>query len=71
MRAVLTLILTLAATGASAHPGHLADLAGHGHWVGAAAIGLAIALGLWAGKKGDDKAPEPDASDNPDEEQPA
>lgn len=30
-----------------AHPGHLADVAGHDHWLGAAAIGAAIAIGLW------------------------
>jgi len=41
-----------AATGALAHPGHLAEVAGHGHWLGAAAIGAAIAIGLWAGLKG-------------------
>jgi len=37
---------------AQAHPGHLAEAAGHGHWLGAAAIGAAIAIGLWAGLKG-------------------
>ena len=42
----------LAATGAQAHPGHLAEVAGHGHWLGAAAIGAAIAIGLWGAMKG-------------------
>ncbi|EYD73000.1 DUF6732 family protein [Limimaricola hongkongensis] len=43
----------LAAPGAAfAHPGHVADLAGHDHWVAGAAIGLAIALGLWGALKG-------------------
>lgn len=37
---------------ALAHPGHLAEVAGHGHWLGAAAIGAAIAIGLVAGLKG-------------------
>ena len=37
---------------AAAHPGHMADLAGHDHWVAGAAIGLAIALGLWGALKG-------------------
>ena len=39
-------------TAAQAHPGHLAEVAGHGHWLGAAAIGAAIAIGLWAAAKG-------------------
>ena len=29
----------MAAGAAQAHPGHLAEVAGHGHWLGAAAIG--------------------------------
>ena len=51
-RAILTAALLLSAQAASAHPGHLAEVAGHGHWLGAAAIGAAIAIGLWAGLKG-------------------
>lgn len=35
-----------------AHPGHLADVAGHDHWIAGAAIGTAIVLGLWAGLRG-------------------
>ncbi|MEM7599617.1 MAG: DUF6732 family protein [Pseudomonadota bacterium] len=47
------LICLLIVTGpAFAHPGHLAEVAGHGHWLGAAAIGAAIAIGLYAGFKG-------------------
>ncbi|MDX1781518.1 MAG: DUF6732 family protein [Thalassovita sp.] len=37
---------------AAAHPGHLAEVAGHGHWLAGVAIGAAIAIGLWAGLKG-------------------
>ncbi|WP_099826668.1 DUF6732 family protein [Oceaniglobus indicus] len=33
---------------AMAHPGHLADAAGHDHWIAAAALGLAILLGVGA-----------------------
>ncbi len=51
MRIITTLIATLAATSAQAHPGHLTDLAGHNHWLGAGAIGLAIAIGLWKAAK--------------------
>ena len=49
--ATLTFAL-LTATGAQGHPGHLAEVAGHGHWLGAAAIGAAIAIGLWGALKG-------------------
>ncbi|MEL7278898.1 MAG: DUF6732 family protein [Pseudomonadota bacterium] len=48
---------------ASAHPGHLAEVAGHGHWLGAAAIGAAIAIGLYAGLRGR-KAKAEDPSDD-------
>lgn len=37
---------------ALAHPGHLTEVAGHGHWLGAAAIGAAVAIGLWQALKG-------------------
>ncbi|MFK7938432.1 MAG: DUF6732 family protein [Roseovarius sp.] len=53
MRRLLILpTLLLMAGAAQAHPGHLAEVAGHGHWLGAAAIGAAIAIGLWAAAKG-------------------
>ena len=67
----LTTLLILTASPALAHPGHIADLAGHGHWIGAAAAGAAIAIAIWAGLKGK-STPEgeadPDAQeDNPQE----
>lgn len=49
MRYVCPIAALLSAGAAHAHPGHLAEVAGHGHWLGAAAIGAAIAIGLWAG----------------------
>jgi hydrogenase/urease accessory protein HupE len=52
MRILVVLAALLGSTAAYAHPGHLAEVAGHGHWLGAAAIGAAIAIGLWAGLKG-------------------
>ena len=56
-----------AAGSAQAHPGHLSEVAGHGHWLGAAALGAAIAIGLWAGLKGrketQDAEPEEAAAD--------
>ena len=53
---ILTVVLMMLAGAANAHPGHLVDVAGHGHWVGAAAIGLAILLGLWGKNKDRDAA---------------
>ena len=47
----LTLIFVMNAGAAQAHAGHIIDVAGHGHWVGAAAIGLAILAGLWGKNK--------------------
>lgn len=45
MKKTTVLILLVLPNFAHAHWGHLGDVAGHGHWIGAAAIGLAIALG--------------------------
>ncbi|KZY34842.1 hypothetical protein A3731_18330 [Roseovarius sp. HI0049] len=52
MRFAVFAAAMMGAGAAQAHPGHLAEVAGHGHWLGAAAIGAAIAIGLWAGLKG-------------------
>lgn len=52
MKHAILMLALVAASGAQAHPGHLAEVAGHGHWLGAAALGAAIAIGLWAGLKG-------------------
>ncbi len=48
-RPVLPLLTVMigAAAPAYAHPGHLADVAGHDHWVAGVAIGLAVLAGLW------------------------
>ena len=59
----LTTLLILTASPALAHPGHIADLAGHGHWIGAAAAGAAIAIAIWAGLKGKST---PEAEADPD-----
>lgn len=53
MKSIMTLCIALMFAGsAHAHPGHLAEVAGHGHWLGAAALGAAIALGALAALKG-------------------
>jgi len=54
----LALCLTLCPGAALAHVGHLGEYAGHDHWVAGAAIGVAVALSLWAtwkGKRDDDE----------------
>ena len=64
MRFAVFVAAIMAAGAAEAHPGHLAEVAGHGHWLGAAAIGAAIAIGLWAGLKGrKNEEPEAEAED--------
>jgi len=55
--------LAAATAPAPAHPGHLADMAGHDHWVAGAAIGLAIALGVYGALKGR-KSSESSEADN-------
>ncbi|MEM9579448.1 MAG: DUF6732 family protein [Pseudomonadota bacterium] len=68
MRFLLTLsMMLLSGLPAQAHVGHLAEVAGHGHWLGAAAIGAAIALGVWAGRK-DKDADQPTGEEAADEE---
>jgi len=69
MRYSLTIIFTLLATTAQAHPGHLADLAGHDHWVAGAAIGLAILTGLYGALKGQKEIAEPENQEETDAEE--
>lgn len=71
MRYSLTFILTLMATGAQAHPGHIADLAGHDHWVAGAAIGIAILTGIYGALKGKGENAEADDAEPDAEEVPA
>lgn len=52
MRFALAALIALIAGPATAHVGHIGEVAGHGHWLGAAAIGAAIAIGLWQGLRG-------------------
>lgn len=71
MRLVIFLFGICMATSAQAHVGHLAEAAGHGHWLGAAALGAAIAIGLAAGlrgKKQSDKQAGTSEENMPDEE---
>lgn len=42
------LIALLTPTLAPAHPGHLAEAAGHSHWVAGALVGAAVVIGALA-----------------------
>lgn len=69
-RFCVTVLAVASAAPVGAHPGHLADVAGHDHWVAGAAIGLAIALGLYGvlkGKKAQD-ASKAEAEDGAEDE---
>ncbi len=45
--AAIAALAALAPLPAAAHPGHLAEAAGHNHWLGAAALGAALAIAAW------------------------
>ncbi|KGM50441.1 DUF6732 family protein [Pseudooceanicola atlanticus] len=71
MRLLLAIPLALTAGPALAHVGHLGEVAGHGHWLGAAALGAAIAIGLWQGLRNKGEAEdeaEPESEEISDEE---
>jgi len=72
LRTTSILFGLLLASPALAHPGHLAGLAGHDHWVAGAAIGLAVLVGIWGAVKGGKKSEgevESDAEGSDDEEE--
>ena len=58
MRALVILLITLVPGLAVAHPGHLAEVAGHDHVIAGVAIGVAIGVAVWGALKGkrDDEA---------------
>ncbi|MCW1949843.1 MAG: LPXTG cell wall anchor domain-containing protein [Octadecabacter sp.] len=51
MRLPLALLITLAASPAFAHIGHLADVGGHGHWIALGGIAIAAGIALLGGRK--------------------
>ena len=63
MKYAMIILCLMTGTAAKAHPGHMAEVAGHGHWLAAAALGAAIAIGLWAGLKGRTQAAKAQAED--------
>ncbi|WP_425053224.1 DUF6732 family protein [Psychromarinibacter sp. S121] len=52
MKTTPTIAASLLPGAALAHPGHLAEAAGHNHWIGLAALGAAVAVAGWAILKG-------------------
>ncbi len=60
--------VALTPAAALAHVGHLAEVAGHGHWLAGVAIGTAIAIGLAQGLRGKSRDNEKAEAENTDEE---
>lgn len=68
MTRALTLLLPFFATPALAHPGHIAEAAGHNHWIAGVLIGAAIATAVWGALKGKkEEATEAEADAEPQE----
>lgn len=63
MRLTLSMIFAALPGMAAAHFGHFDTFAGHDHWVAGAAIGAAVAVGIWGALKGKDKDAEGKATD--------
>ena len=65
MRASMPIIaiLTTLPAAALAHPGHMAEAAGHNHWIAGAAIGAAVLIGAVAAVRGWRKSAEACADD--------
>ncbi len=52
MRALLAMIFALLPGLLTAHPGHLAEVAGHDHVLAGVAIGVAVGVAIWGAMKG-------------------
>ncbi|MBV7408468.1 DUF6732 family protein [Maritimibacter sp. DP1N21-5] len=63
MKFTIAALLLLLPGMALAHPGHLADAAGHDHWVAGVAIGVAIGVAVWGALRGRGKKVEDTAAD--------
>jgi len=68
MKTLMTLIFAGLAGPALAHPTHIIDLAGHNHWLAAAAIAAAAAAALWQAKSRGEDAEAEDAEEETDAE---
>jgi len=58
----LAILFALTTTPALAHIGHLGEVAGHGHWIAAGAVGAA-ALAAWLAAKGKGRKAEAEPED--------
>lgn len=61
----------LFAAPAQAHPGHVADLAGHDHWVLGAGLGAIALAGLLGWLKGGEEAGDEEEAEAPETEEAA
>ena len=55
MRALILLPATLLPAPALAHLGHVAEAAGHDHWIALGALGVAVGVAVWGALKGKDE----------------
>jgi len=69
MRLSFAILITLSASPAFAHIGHLADVGGHGHWIALGGIAIAGAIALLGGRKKQDDAQVQDDAPDADEEE--
>lgn len=62
MKSLSIPVLVLSATSAAADPGHLAEVAGHSHWIAVAALGAAaaVAIAIAGRKRGSEEAEQSD-----------
>ncbi len=58
MKSLMAMVFAGLAGPALAHPTHIIDLAGHNHWLAAAAVAAAAAAALWQAKKRGEQEPE-------------
>jgi hypothetical protein len=52
MRPIAAALLALLPAAAAAHPGHVAEQAGHDHWIALGALAAAFAVTGWAWWRG-------------------
>lgn len=63
MRPLLTVLFTMAAAPAMAHPLHIIESGGHNHWLALAALAAAAAAALLQAKKRGEQEPEAEEVD--------
>ncbi|MGO4914296.1 DUF6732 family protein [Pseudogemmobacter sp. W21_MBD1_M6] len=61
MKTLISMIALMLAGSAHAHTGHIAEVAGHNHWIAGVAIGAAAGIALWQTLKGKRRREEAEA----------